>query len=85
MGTYAINPLCYEPRSDQVFVSFSKLGVKGNVLEGLRHGHRRFRGAELREPHVYLHHRGTAGKDIGSQARVPCGPCTRGGQPGLGR
>ena len=58
-GTYAVNDLvCYEPRSEQVFVSFSKLGVKGDVLDGLRHGHWRFREAELREPYVHVHHRG---------------------------
>lgn len=58
-GTYAVNELvCYEPRSEQVFVSFSKLGVKGNVLEGLRNGHWRFHEAELREPYVHVLHRG---------------------------
>lgn len=58
-GVYAVHDLvCHEPRSEQVFVSFSKLGVKGNVLDGLRHGHWRFREAELREPYVHVHHRG---------------------------
>lgn len=48
-GTYAVNEqVCYEPRSEHFFVSFRKLGVKGNELEGLRNGHWRFHEAELR-------------------------------------
>ncbi|MBX2978607.1 MAG: DUF748 domain-containing protein [Flavobacteriales bacterium] len=58
-GTYAVHDLvCFEPRSEQVFISFNKLGVKGDVLDGFRKGHWRFHDAELRDPYVHIHHRG---------------------------
>lgn len=52
-GEYAVNGLvCHEPASDTVFVRFSKLGVKADLLEGYRNGVWRLREAELREPYV---------------------------------
>ncbi|MEX1132593.1 MAG: DUF748 domain-containing protein [Flavobacteriales bacterium] len=58
-GTYAVHDLvCYEPRSEQVFVSFNKLGVKGNLIDGFRNAHWRFRNAELREPYLRIVQRG---------------------------
>jgi hypothetical protein len=54
-GVYAVYDLvCYEPRSEEVFVSFSKLGVKGSVVDGLRNAHWEFREAELRDPYVRI-------------------------------
>jgi hypothetical protein len=58
-GTYAVHDLvCYEPRSEQVFVSFAKLGIKGSVIDGLRNAHWVFHDAELREPYVHVVHNG---------------------------
>lgn len=58
-GTYAVHDLvCYEPRSGQVFVSFEKLGVKGDLIDGFRNAHWRFRDAELRGPYVHIVQRG---------------------------
>ncbi|MCW5899774.1 MAG: DUF748 domain-containing protein [Flavobacteriales bacterium] len=54
-GVYAVHGFTsYEPRSEQVFVSFSKLGVKGDVVHGLRTGEWRFREAELRDPYFHV-------------------------------
>ncbi len=54
-GVYAVHDLvCHEPGSEEVFVSFSKLGVKGHLIDGLRNGHWRFRDAELREPFIHI-------------------------------
>lgn len=54
-GVYAVNSLtCYEPASDTVFVSFGKLGVKGDLLHAWRRGEWRFRDAELRDPFVRI-------------------------------
>jgi hypothetical protein len=54
-GTYAVHDLvCHEPRDSTLFVSFGKLGVKGDVVRGLRTGHWRFRDAELRDPYFHI-------------------------------
>jgi hypothetical protein len=54
-GVYAVTDLvCFEPRSEQVFVRFAKLGVKGSVLDGLMNDHWSFREAELRGPYVHI-------------------------------
>lgn len=56
-GVYAVHDLvCFEPRNDQVFVSFSKLGIKGSVLDGLLNERWSFRDAELRDPYVHIVH-----------------------------
>ncbi len=58
-GTYAVHGLvCHEPRDTTVFVRFSKLGVKGDVLHGLRSGHWHFHDAELRDPYFRIVQRG---------------------------
>lgn len=58
-GTYSVNEFtCYEPKSDQVFVSFKKLGVKADLIAGYREGVWRFRNAELRTPFVRIDQNG---------------------------
>lgn len=54
-GVYAVSDfVCHEPQSEQVFVRFEKLGVKGSVVDGLMNDHWSFREAELREPYVHV-------------------------------
>lgn len=54
-GTYAVHDLvCHEPDGGTVFVSFDKLGVKGDLIDGFRNNHWRFRDAELRSPFVRI-------------------------------
>lgn len=58
-GVYAVTDfVCHEPQSDQVFVRFGKLGVKGSVVDGLMNDQWNFREAELREPYVHVAQRG---------------------------
>ncbi len=52
-GVYAVKDFtCYEPQSDQVFISFQKLGVKADLWSGYRTGNWRFWQAELRDPTI---------------------------------
>ena len=54
-GVYSVTDfVCHEPQSEQVFVRFEKLGVKGSVVDGLMNDHWSFREAELREPYVHV-------------------------------
>ena len=58
-GVYAVNNLvCYETKSDVVFVRFEKLGVKADLLDGYRKGLWHFREAELRGPYVRIEQTG---------------------------
>lgn len=58
-GVYAVNGLvCYEPKSDVVFVRFDKLGVKADLLDGYRKGIWHFREAEMRGPYVRIEQNG---------------------------
>lgn len=58
-GVYAVTGLvCYEPKSDVVFVRFDKLGVKADLLDGYSKGIWHFREAELRGPYVRIEQNG---------------------------
>lgn len=58
-GVYAVNRLvCYEPKSEVVFLRFDKLGVKADLIDGYRKGIWHFREAELRGPYVRIEQNG---------------------------
>ncbi|TXI83064.1 MAG: DUF748 domain-containing protein [Flavobacteriales bacterium] len=56
---YAVNEVvCYEPQSDEVFVSWSEISVRSNLWAGFRANHWRFRGLRITEPYVHIVQRG---------------------------
>ncbi|MEZ4807972.1 MAG: DUF748 domain-containing protein [Flavobacteriales bacterium] len=53
--TYAVNNVtCYEPGSEQVFVSWKRVGVRADLLDGFRNNDWRFRGLRLEEPYFHI-------------------------------
>lgn len=53
--TYAIDGVtCFEPNSDEVFVSWKSISVNSNLWAGFRSSHWRFRHLRIREPYIHL-------------------------------
>ncbi len=56
---YGVNDVtCYEPKSDEVFVSWADISVRSNLWAGFRAGHWRFTGLRITEPYVHIVQRG---------------------------
>lgn len=49
---------CYEPKSDQVFVSWADISVRSNLWAGFRANHWRFTGLRITEPYFHIVQRG---------------------------
>lgn len=56
---YAVGGVtCYEPKSDEVFVSWEDISVRSNLWAGFRENHWRFTGLRITEPYFHVVQRG---------------------------
>lgn len=57
--TYAVKGVtCYEPGSDEVFVSWRNIAVKSDLIDGFRNNHWRFRKLRIIDPYVHVAQQG---------------------------